>query len=281
MYNPPARASTHSPSSTTCALLASLAVPTRTHDAFSSPPPPDDVDNLPPKQCPPVPPVLNLAPEGDGGVDDFRKPYRAIGFIPQFQPAAAVVVLGEGVGRLQPSAAVRPRRCLLCPAALCLRSPEHLGCRVGVLRRRAAPSLARPPDVIPVLVVVVVIVIVIVIVVVVVVIVVVVIIPPPSVYLDSFVTEHEPEQENEKNQQSMQYRICDCSLSAMTPLLEMGRPIPGLLNCAFGYLHIFSSLCHHNIKLAFDSLSSLTAGLLGFQRTFPRREDALATRGGR
>jgi len=129
-------------------------------------PPPNDVDDLPPKRRPPVPLVSYLAPEGDGGVDDFPKPYRAVGFLPRFQQAAAAaVVRGEGVGRPRPS--VRDDVPFAPPSSVCdPRSIWDTGSGV-VLRRRAAMSLARPPDVVPVLVVVVVDV------------VVVVVIPPP------------------------------------------------------------------------------------------------------
>jgi len=47
-----------------------------------------------------------------------------------------------------------------------------------------------------------------------------------SIYLDSFVTEHAPEPENEENQRSMQSRKWDFSFPVMVPLLEMGVSFP-------------------------------------------------------
>jgi hypothetical protein len=71
-----------------------------------------------------------------------------------------------------------------------------------------------------------------------------------SIYLDSFVTTHAPEQENEENERSTQYRKWDVSLPVMVPLLEMRVPFPAMVNCAFGYLHIYticSSLSNWNL----------------------------------
>jgi hypothetical protein len=57
---------------------------------------------------------------------------------------------------------------------------------------------------------------------------------------DTIVTEHAPEPENKKSKRSMQYRKWDFPLPVMIPLLEMGGPLPVLVNCAFWDLHLHS-----------------------------------------
>ena len=59
--------------------------------------------------------------------------------------------------------------------------------------------------------------------------------------LSMFVTSNmRPSQKTKKNERSTQYRKCDFPLPVLVPLLEMGRPFPVLVNCAFGYLHLHS-----------------------------------------
>ncbi len=55
-------------------------------------------------------------------------------------------------------------------------------------------------------------------------------------------TEQAPEPENEENERSTQYRKWDFSLPVLVPVLEMGRPFPVLVHCAFGYLHTYGSV---------------------------------------